>query len=306
MDILMRTIVRKQFTLIALAGCLLCAPKLASAANYALVFSGGVDPSNNHDRYYDETLRMWNNLTKLWGYNVNNVYVLFADGTNPAIDRSSDVSSDWSSIVSAGGHISAATTNDFKNTLQAIGDRMVAGSDDFLFWSFDHGSQTTPPVRGSGSLCAWNDESIYSSEFPTYLNPISSKTPAWDAYVLTQCYAADMISGLNITSSSTNRFAAWAADWNEVSWGKGYADAWASGMESGLAMSQTLGTYAVNNDPFGPKGTAEEHPGWIGGNFSLAVVPEPGSATLCLAGASAAVVFRRRREHSHFPARKLL
>lgn len=154
-------------------------------------------------------------------------------------------------------------------------------------------------------MCAWNNESIYSSELPTYLDPISSKAPAWDAYVFTQCYAADMINNLNITSSTTNRFAAWAADWNEVSYDKGYAAAWASGMESGLVMSQTLGTYAVNNDPFGPQGTSEEHPGWIGGNFSLAVVPEPGSGALFLTGAMAGFFFRKRHRRPVIPESRL-
>lgn len=88
----MQAIVRRPFIPIILACCFLCSPKFASAEHYAMVFSGGLDPSQNHDRYYDETLRMWNNLTKIWGYGVDDVYVLFADGTNPAVDRSSDVS----------------------------------------------------------------------------------------------------------------------------------------------------------------------------------------------------------------------
>ncbi|MFA5191536.1 MAG: hypothetical protein WC740_12460 [Verrucomicrobiia bacterium] len=189
-----------------IVGLFLLSINPVSAENYALVFSGGVDASNNHDRYYEETLRIWQDLVSCWGYDVNNVYVLFADGTNPAIDRSSGVSSDWSSIVSAGGNISAATTNDFKNVIQTIGSSMVSGSDSFFFWSFDHGSQTEPAVKGSGSLCAWNDESIYSSQFTTYLDPVLSQTPTWDAYIFTQCYAGDMASSLGITSDDTNRF----------------------------------------------------------------------------------------------------
>ncbi len=276
------------------AGLILLPINSVLAENYAIVFSGGVNASNNHDRYYEETLRIWQDLVSCWGYDVNNVYVLFADGTDPAIDRSSGVSSDWSAIVSAGGNICAATTNDFKNVIQTIGSSMVSGSDSFFFWSFDHGSQTDPAVMGSGSLCAWNSQRIYSSEFTTYLDPVLSKTPAWDAYIFTQCYAGDMANSLGITADDTNRFTAWAAAWNEVSYDKGFADAWASGMEAGHTQTQTLGTYAVSNDPYGPNGTQWETPGWVGGLFSMGV-PEPGSAVLLLLSWGIVRTTRRKR-----------
>ena len=277
-----------------LLGVLLLPAIPALAESYALVFSGGYNAVNNYDRYYDNTLRMWQDIVNVWKYKVDNVYVMFADGTDPAIDRSSGVSSDWSMIVSAGGHISAATTNDFANVLQTIGSRMVSGQDSFFLWSFDHGSQTDPPVMGSGSLCAWNDQLIYSTNFTTYLAPILSKTPVWDAYVLTQCYAQDMANSLGITSGNTNRFVSWAAAWNELSWDDGYAAAWAGGMESGLTASQALGTYATNNDPYGPSGSKEETPGWVGGNFVLAV-PEPETWVLLLSSFAVGGWFRRRK-----------
>jgi len=65
-------------------------------------------------------------------------------------------------------------------------------------------------------------------------------------------------------------------------------------MEAGHTLTQTLGTYAVNNDPFGPNGTKEETPGWVGGLFSMAV-PEPGSGLLLFLSWGIVRTTRRKR-----------
>ena len=77
-----------------------------------------------------------------------------------------------------------------------------------------------------------------------------------------------MVDDLNIPGHN-NRFAAWAAAGCEPSWGQGWADAWADGIESGLRWSHDLGQYALANDPYGPNGTGEEHPGWAGANIHI-------------------------------------
>jgi hypothetical protein len=56
----------------------LCATTQAGV-NYAVLFSGGVEPDMNYNYYYNDTLRMWNIMTGTLGYDPANVYVLFAD-----------------------------------------------------------------------------------------------------------------------------------------------------------------------------------------------------------------------------------
>ncbi|RLA88062.1 MAG: hypothetical protein DRG58_09125 [Deltaproteobacteria bacterium] len=87
---------------------------------------------------------------------------------------------------------------------------------------------------------------------------------------------------LNLTPGD-GRFAAWAAAWHESSssYGRGWADAWADGLESGLLMTNDLGQYVVDNDPFAP---AWETPGWIGDNFSITCQVVPAPYTLGLLG----------------------
>ena len=107
--------------------------------NYAVLFSGGYNAQNNHDRYYDQTLRMWNILTQTpdLNFDVNNVHVLFADGTDPAVDRSSDVSSDWSSIVNTSGNIVSASAENLQTTITSLAS-IIDENSSFYFWSFDH------------------------------------------------------------------------------------------------------------------------------------------------------------------------
>ena len=289
-------------TKIAVAACVLLVfvGSTAMADTYGVIFSGGINAGNNHDRYYDETLRMYNIMTTDLGY--DEVYVLFGDGTDTAIDRSSGVSSDWSMIEA--GHIEAATATNLENRLTSL-QTQITTSDVFHFWSFDHGYNETyddsPPVPATedlGGLCAWDptwaDYRIADDVFASWVNPIDAYA---EAYIFGQCFAGDMVNELNIVAGE-NRFAAWAADWYEPSWGRGWADAWADGLESGLLWTHDLGAYAVDNDPFGPSGTGAEHPGWLGDNLNILTgvpVPVPGAVLLGMLGLSVAGARLRKR-----------
>ena len=208
------------------------------------------------------------------------------------------MNSDWSAVTSAGSSVLSATRANFASTLSLVGYTMVSGQDSFYFWSFDHGF--TDGTQGSGLLIGWNTEdlfaeSIYTSEISSLLSPITAKKPIWEAYVMTQCFAGDFLYGLGISEADTNRFFAYAAEWDEESWDYSFADSWAEGLESGLTSTHALGDYAVENDIYGQYGTAEETPGYVGGDFLLPV-PEPATWTLFGGLGALGVALLRRRK----------
>ena len=268
-------------------------PAVVSAESFAVLFSGGYNQYNNHDRYYEETLRMWNIMTDTLGYSADNVYVLFADGTDTAVDRSSGLNSDWSMIESAGGHIEAGTADNLEDTLAYLSGVMDT-EDCFDFWSFDHG-YGTDTAPDSGGLVAWGSEWVDDDVFASWVDPFDVKA---EAYAFAQCYAGDMVDDIMDLDGSDHRFAAWAADWYESSWGKGWADAWADGLEAGLRWTHELGQYAMDNDPYGLLGTGAEHPGWTGANFHIVTnepIPEPSTVVLLGLGLLWLSTIRRRK-----------
>ena len=286
---------------------------------YAVLFSGGLDAANNHDRYYEETLRMWNISVGLFG--VNNVFVLFADGLAPAVDRSSGVSSDWTPITNAGGNIEAATHDNLFARLTALSS-VITPQDSFYFWSFNHGDNPSfpdcpneapnapnspilnkanppgclPPVVANPNdvvLTAWQAPSIRDDELAAWVAPINAKK---EAYAFAECFSGGMVDDL---FPDPNRFAAWAAAANECSFDRGWADAWADAIEAGLRSTWKMGEFARVNDPFGG-GPAinKETPGWTGANFHFLTnesVPEPSTFALFLISLLGITLCRRER-----------
>lgn len=284
----------------SLAGAVLAAALLAGNAaaaplgheGYAVLFSGGFDSDNNHDRYYTQTQRMWDIVVTDLNFDVSNVFVLFADGTDPAVDRSSGVNSNWDMVVNAGGNILAATHDNLQSTLATLANQMDH-NDTFYFWSFDHGSNPGPDTTDNDvELVAWDSPWIRDDELASWVAPFSVKA---EIYAFAQCFAYGMVDDLSVLAEDSNRFAAWAALGCESSFDSGWADAWADGFDAGLWSTWQLGEYAKVHDPFGPSGLGIEHPGYAGRNFWGLPVSEPMSLALLMSGLAGMALLRRPR-----------
>ena len=110
--------------------------------NYAVLFSGGINQKNNHKRYYDATRDLYETLTDETGLNIDpdNIFVLFGDGTNTAVDRSDGKNSNMSYAT----NVLAATPANLQTTLTSTVANLIDSNDNFLFWSFDHGDGKHP------------------------------------------------------------------------------------------------------------------------------------------------------------------
>jgi hypothetical protein len=269
--------------------------------DYAVLFSGGANADNNRPRYYDETLRMWDISVNTLGFDPANVYVLFADGTDSGNDQCVDeggpcsgyVNSDWSGVTSEGSTVMPATHNNMDFLLTNLAEAMTE-DDSFYLWTFDHGgpgSSTLPDPRDDAILNGWGDV-IRDDELAAWVDPFNVKA---EIYAFGQCYSGGMADDI-MALDGNNRFAAWACSGTESSWGKGWIDAWADGLEYGLRWSHDLGEYALQNDPWGPYGTGDESPGWAGRNIHIVTnqIPEPSSLLLICVGIMTLFRFQSR------------
>ncbi|MGL4551648.1 MAG: FG-GAP repeat domain-containing protein, partial [Gemmataceae bacterium] len=241
-------------------------------ANYVVLFAGGVNASNNHIRYYDNIKAMYQTILGSCNVRPENVYVIFADGTDPAVDLSNGKNSDLS--YAAGSTILSATRNNLLNTLGALRNK-VDSSDSFFFYSFDHGGGTEKGTTTTGEevLNGWGSD-IRDDELAPALLAINGKT---NAYVFTQCFAGGMIDDLGTLAS--NRHAAAATNHYEFSWGDGFAKAYQQALAAGWRWSTNLFNQAKANDPFTAAGTyadnggtwtnQKEHPWDTGGSFRI-------------------------------------
>src|ERR1043166_1026266 len=277
--------------------------------DYAVIFSGGFDAANNHLRYYEETLRMWNITIDTLGFDKDKVYVLFADGVDPAKDRTEgeektkdpaeQVNSDWGAVTGAGGIVRSATSADLQNTMNEVA-RRITQDDSFYFWAFNHGYNAAYPKCPNANSLAPNDDNsgIANTVNPDVCDPPAGPNPntsdvslvTWQGTITDANFAglATLIAAKNPKGEAyafaecfsegmvdnlfpaPHRFAAWAASQDECSLGKAWANAWANGLEMGMTSTFELGLFAAFTDPkCCGPGKKKETPGFMGGDFDI-------------------------------------
>jgi len=186
-------------------------PGSRSGSTYAVLLSGGADQWSNHIRYYNDTTFIYTTLKEVYGFVDADIYVLMADGTDPAPDRSDGTNSP--------PDMDGDGTDDIDGpcTLAAIADvfadlaTFVTAADQVFIFTTDHG----------GSESGWD---VYLNLWGETMNDdilaghVNSLPAAQFIVTMEQCFSGGFEDDLQTT---TPRIFSSAAAYNELSWAMG-------------------------------------------------------------------------------------
>ena len=88
--------------------------------DYILYFSGGVNPDNNGYRYYANMVDFYCTVTTELGIVPENIFILYADGTDPAVDREDGFNSDMSFATVQQMNVYSATMANLTEAMDII------------------------------------------------------------------------------------------------------------------------------------------------------------------------------------------
>lgn len=149
---------------------------------YAVIINGGVNPLNNHIRYWNDMSAIFCTITQVYGYMPENIYVHSTDGTPANNHGSLDLDGPPTSIDIE----FPASKSSIENTFQTLANEM--GPEDQLFiYVTDHGST----ISGESYICLWGTDKITSSELEQMLSPINV---AEIIVVMEQCFSGGFIT----------------------------------------------------------------------------------------------------------------
>lgn len=172
---------------------------------YAVLIAGGWNAYNNHARYWNDLMFMYDTLTDEYDYTSARIYVLYADGDTPNADNCHDYENavDHSDVIDY-----SATTSNLQNVFSTLASNME--NEDFLFvFTTDHGDSSD----GHSYLVLW-DQTLRDDTFAgsSYLGAVT--TYHREAIVMEQCYSGGFIDDV----SGNKRATMTACDYNELSY----------------------------------------------------------------------------------------
>jgi hypothetical protein len=144
--------------------------------NYAILLSGGYNPSNNHGRYYGDIKWQVRALKERYGYTNDHIYIAMSDGTDPGLDQhiatgyinsDPDVDQDGEQEVHYQATMNDGYSPGFNSLINDI--KVVTTSEDNLHvFITDHGG-------GSGTssyINLWNMETMSYQTFKSLLDTV--------------------------------------------------------------------------------------------------------------------------------------
>ena len=215
---------------------------------WAVIISGGLDDSNNHPRYWNNSSYAYKVLTNKYSYPKSHIYCLIADGSNPAVDRTDGISTpldlDGDGVDEA--LIEANTTN-ISSVFTYLGNQ-VAAEDEVFVYVTDHGSLDSG--TGDALICLWH-EYLSADQFYNEINKITSN--AHINIVMGQCHSGGFIDPIR-DNSRQNISIATACKKSESSYARQnyteFLHQWLNGMNemtlSGITVSSDTSISAAS------------------------------------------------------------
>ena len=131
--------------------------------NYALYFAGGGDDYNNDYSFYSNVVNFYCTLTTEFNIVPDHIWILYADGTDPGVDRQDGQNSDMTFATNYGTEVYSATRANLTAVMDVISAKMDADSHLFIYGE-DHGSgEEGDPYDYYDYICGWGGFSEYLS-----------------------------------------------------------------------------------------------------------------------------------------------
>jgi hypothetical protein len=188
-----------------------------------LIVSGGQTTNANADRYWRDCAFLYDTLVHKYGYSKENVVVLIADGTNPAVDHlnfnyvpadsywaSTPLDFDDDGACDVDGDATAASVSNAFRDLQS----QLTAQDRLLVFLTDTGGPTEGGGEWDAELCLWNNERFRDRD----LKALTEQLPCPVVFAMEQCYSGGFADDLN----QTDRIFASAAAHDGVSHAEPY------------------------------------------------------------------------------------
>ncbi len=263
-------------------------PNTPAANRWAVIISGGYDQYNNYIRYWNDCSYFYRAL-RANGFLDDHIIVIYADGLDPAPDRSDGTDSPLDLDGDGDADIQYSAT---KANIATVFNNLKTqlGSEDILYiFTTDHGgSNVSAPYRTPSSILWLWGEGINDYEFAAEVDKVFAKATVC---IFEQCFSGGMIDNLkkpNRVLISASRFwelsyAMNSLEYDEFSYYVTYALANPSAADAngdGTVSMEEAYLYALANDSVqseavyessytGVKSNDGEHPSYYSNPWDL-------------------------------------
>ena len=165
--------------------------------NWAVIISGGMSPSLNRERYWNDCSAIYKCLRQVYNYQRGRIIVLMSDGTSSGLDRHMNGGTYTSSPQDLDGDgvndiNYAATKANITAVFNQLRNNVAANEQVFVFVT-DHGAR----INDESYINLWNNTTISATEFAAEVSKINSSSRKH--VVMGQCYSGGFINKLFAT-----------------------------------------------------------------------------------------------------------
>ena len=165
-----------------------------------MIISGGMNPSNNYERYWNDCSAIYKCLRSVYNYERGRIIVLMSDGNSSGLDRRMNNGSFASSPQDLDGDgvddiNYSSTKSNITRVFNYLKDN-VQSNEQVLVYVTDHGYRN----NGESYICLWNDTMISATDFAKEVNKIDLL--AKKHIVLGQCFSGGFVGPLSSLCSN--------------------------------------------------------------------------------------------------------